>query len=206
MKTLFAAIAAFGAGALAGVLLEHYVGTAAIIDWSGLRHADARPPVAQHGRSRRSPARRHCAANRSWWRSFSANRTPRTAVKRAARHIRRCTSSTAAGCTKRATRCLARKATAGACGSGLARRPSQAATSGRSCSCLSRSARPRSRAGRPSGSLHDALLKRIAQAQASGLRFTHLLWHQGEADAQRGTAERSLSRKLSGDARGDSQA
>jgi hypothetical protein len=35
----------------------------------------------------------------------------------------------------------------------------------------------------PGGSLHDGLLRVIADAQKSGLVFTHLLWDQGEADA-----------------------
>ncbi len=39
----------------------------------------------------------------------------------------------------------------------------------------------------PGGSLHRRLLAIIAEAQAKGLAFTHLLWHQGEADALAGT-------------------
>jgi hypothetical protein len=35
----------------------------------------------------------------------------------------------------------------------------------------------------PGGSLHDGLLSAIAGARDSGLTFTHLLWQQGEADA-----------------------
>ncbi len=35
----------------------------------------------------------------------------------------------------------------------------------------------------PSGSLNAGLLATIADARANGLRFTHLLWEQGEADA-----------------------
>lgn len=39
----------------------------------------------------------------------------------------------------------------------------------------------------PEGNLHGWLLSVIAQAHASGLKFTHLLWQQGEADAMAGT-------------------
>jgi hypothetical protein len=41
----------------------------------------------------------------------------------------------------------------------------------------------------PGGNLHQGLLQRIIDAQRTGLRFTHLLWHQGEADARLGTSE-----------------
>ncbi|MGH8666655.1 MAG: sialate O-acetylesterase, partial [Burkholderiales bacterium] len=39
----------------------------------------------------------------------------------------------------------------------------------------------------PGGSLHEPLLSLLAQARASGMEFTHLLWHQGEADATANT-------------------
>ena len=39
----------------------------------------------------------------------------------------------------------------------------------------------------PGGSLHRMLLTVVDDAQSAGLRFTHLLWHQGEADAMLGT-------------------
>jgi carbohydrate esterase-like sialic acid-specific acetylesterase len=35
----------------------------------------------------------------------------------------------------------------------------------------------------PGGNQHDRLLKTIKQVQAAGLEFTHLFWHQGEADS-----------------------
>ena len=35
----------------------------------------------------------------------------------------------------------------------------------------------------PGGSLHDGLLSAMARARDGGLTFTHLLWQQGEADA-----------------------
>ncbi|MCS7088792.1 MAG: sialate O-acetylesterase [Thermoflexales bacterium] len=35
----------------------------------------------------------------------------------------------------------------------------------------------------PGGLLHEDLLRNIRTAQRAGLRFTHLLWHQGESDA-----------------------
>ena len=35
----------------------------------------------------------------------------------------------------------------------------------------------------PGGALHDRLLDVISQVHASGLEFTHLFWHQGEADS-----------------------
>lgn len=44
---------------------------------------------------------------------------------------------------------------------------------------------------KPGGVLHEPLLRRIDDATAHGLRFTHLLWHQGEADARAGTDEAS---------------
>jgi hypothetical protein len=48
----------------------------------------------------------------------------------------------------------------------------------------------------PGGSLHHALLDRIDQALGAGLRFTHLLWHQGEADAESGTSETDYREKF----------
>ncbi len=35
----------------------------------------------------------------------------------------------------------------------------------------------------PGGNLHEPLLSLMTQARASGMAFTHLLWHHGEADA-----------------------
>jgi hypothetical protein len=40
----------------------------------------------------------------------------------------------------------------------------------------------------PGGNLHEPLLSLLAQVRAAGMEFTHLLWHQGEADAQAHTA------------------
>ena len=40
----------------------------------------------------------------------------------------------------------------------------------------------------PGGSLNGWLMSVIGDAHASGLKFTHLLWHQGEADAMTGTS------------------
>ena len=40
----------------------------------------------------------------------------------------------------------------------------------------------------PGGDLHPLLLKNIDDATRSGLKFTHLLWHQGESDAVLGTS------------------
>jgi Carbohydrate esterase, sialic acid-specific acetylesterase len=40
----------------------------------------------------------------------------------------------------------------------------------------------------PGGDLHPLLLKTIDDATKSGLKFTHLLWHQGESDAVLGTS------------------
>ncbi|MFN3705890.1 MAG: sialate O-acetylesterase [Thermoflexales bacterium] len=41
----------------------------------------------------------------------------------------------------------------------------------------------------PGGRLHEDLLRNVRAAQRVGLRFTHLLWHQGESDAVLGTSE-----------------
>ncbi len=40
----------------------------------------------------------------------------------------------------------------------------------------------------PGGRLHEDLLRNVREAQRAGLRFTHLLWHQGESDAVLGTS------------------
>jgi hypothetical protein len=41
----------------------------------------------------------------------------------------------------------------------------------------------------PGGNLHQRLLDAIRDCQQSGLKITHLLWHQGEADSLAGTAD-----------------
>ena len=41
----------------------------------------------------------------------------------------------------------------------------------------------------PGGGLHSRLLDAIRDCQDSGLKITHLLWHQGEADAETSPAE-----------------
>ncbi len=42
---------------------------------------------------------------------------------------------------------------------------------------------------RPGGDIYPMLLRRLRDAKASGLTITHLLWHQGEADAKRHTSK-----------------
>jgi len=39
----------------------------------------------------------------------------------------------------------------------------------------------------PGGDIHPVLMKRLEEARRSGLTVTHLLWHQGETDAERHT-------------------
>lgn len=48
----------------------------------------------------------------------------------------------------------------------------------------------------PGGLLHEDLLRNIRTAQRAGLRFTHLLWHQGESDAVLGTDAESYRRSF----------
>jgi hypothetical protein len=43
---------------------------------------------------------------------------------------------------------------------------------------------------RPEGDIHPLLLHRLRDAKAGGLTITHLLWHQGEADAKRHTSKK----------------
>lgn len=41
----------------------------------------------------------------------------------------------------------------------------------------------------PGGDIHPKLVQRIREAKSMGLTFTHLLWHQGESDAENKTAK-----------------
>ncbi len=42
----------------------------------------------------------------------------------------------------------------------------------------------------PGGDIHPVLMKRLEDARTNGLTITHLLWHQGETDAERHTAKK----------------
>lgn len=45
----------------------------------------------------------------------------------------------------------------------------------------------------PAGDLHPGLLEALRELRASGMEPTHLLWHQGERDAQLGTGRQSYA-------------
>lgn len=186
MKALVAAVAAFGAGALAGVLLEHYVGTTRIIDWSGLTRATIVHQWRGTGDRIEVP--------------LEALRGKPIMVALVFGQSNAANSGETLGAAHPAVYELyrgrlyeARDPLLGAEGHGGSvwiRLGAQAVASGEFGSVvLVPFAFSSTEIARwaPDGSLHDALLKRIAEAQSSGLRFTHLLWHQGEADAQRGT-------------------
>jgi hypothetical protein len=181
------AIAAFGAGVLAGVLLEHYVGTAAIIDWSGLRHALLRHEVRSVGNRAEVPLDGLRAKPLMVALVFGQSNAGNSGETLGKEHP---------GVYElhRGRLYQARDPLLGAEGDGGSvwiRLAATAVDSGEfGAVVLVPFAFGTSEIARwaPGGSLHDALLARIAQAQASGLRFTHLLWHQGEADAQRDTA------------------
>jgi hypothetical protein len=188
MRARLLAAAAFVVGVAAGILLEHYVGTAQLIDWSGLRHALAIRQVRSTGDRIEVP--------------FEGLRGKRIMVALVFGQSNAANSGETPGTGNPAVYEFyngrlyqARDPLLGADGNGGStwlRLGSKAVESGEfedvvlvpfafGTTGIARWA--------PGGSLHDALLARIAQAQGIGLRFTHLLWHHGEADAQSGTGE-----------------
>ncbi len=48
----------------------------------------------------------------------------------------------------------------------------------------------------PGGDLHPRLLSVVDEARGAQLQFTHVLWHQGEADAMRGTTARAYEERF----------
>lgn len=50
----------------------------------------------------------------------------------------------------------------------------------------------------PEGRLHEDLLRNVRAARQARLRFTHLLWHQGESDAVLGTSAEDYQRRFLG--------
>jgi hypothetical protein len=188
MKALAAALVLLSAGTFAGVLLEHYVGTSAVMDWTGLRHAILVRQWRSAGNRLEVPV--------------DGVRESRPMVALVFGQSNAANSGETPGAANSAVYELyhgrlfeARDPLLGAEGSGgsvWTRLGAKAVASGQFRAVvlvpIAFSATEIARWA-PGGSLHDALLDRIAQAHAGGLRFTHLLWHQGEADAQRGTPE-----------------
>jgi len=191
---LFAAVA-FALGALGGILFEHYVGTGFVVDWSGLRHfMTVRSPRAATGRVE-AP--------------LAAVRGKRTMVALVFGQSNAANAGETAGGAHQGVFELyggrlyrARDPLLGAEGDGGSvwlRLGEKAVTSGEfeavvlvsfavGATGIARWA--------PGGSLHQVLLERIDQALGTGLRFTHLLWHQGEADAESGTSETDYREKF----------
>lgn len=188
MKTCLAAMVAFVAGALTGVLLEHYVGTGALIDWSGLRHATLIRDLRPTGDRVEVP--------------LAALREKRTMVALVFGQSNAANGGETPGAEHPAVYEFyngrlyqARDPLLGADGNGgsvwlqLGAKAVESGDFGAVVLVSFAVSATEIARWAPGGSLHDALLNRIAQARASGLRFTHLLWHQGEADAYRGTGE-----------------
>ena len=187
MRKLLAAVAVFATGALAGVLIEHYVGTNAIIDWTGVRHLILVHQLRATGDRIEAPLEALPAGPMMVALVFGQSNAGNSGETRAG-------ESASVYELYRGRLYPARDPLLGAEGTGgsvWTRLGAQAVASGDYRSVvLVPIAFGTTEIARwaPGGSLHDALLDRIRQAQQKGLRFTHLLWHQGEADAQRGTA------------------
>ena len=188
MRKLLAALAVFATGALAGILLEHYVGTAAVIDWTGVRHLILVHQLRATGDRIEAPLEALPAGPMMVALVFGQSNAGNSGETRAA-------ESATVYELYRGRLYPARDPLLGAEGTGgsvWTRFGAKAVASGEYRSVvLVPIAFGTTEIARwaPGGSLHDALLERIRQAQRKGLRFTHLLWHQGEADAQRGTTE-----------------
>ena len=187
MRIRVTAAAVFVAGAIAGVLFEHYIGSAKLLEWSGVRPALLHQARATHGRTEVS---------------FEALRAKRTLVVLAFGQSNAANGGETPGPEHtavyefyRGRLYRARDPLLGADGEGGSiwlRLAAKAVESGSydtvvlvpfavSASEIARWA--------PQGNLHAALIATIVQAQRSGLHFTHLLWQQGEADAQQHTGE-----------------
>jgi hypothetical protein len=188
MKKALLVAAFFAAGALAGIALERYVGTAAIVDWSGLRHAaivrEVRSTAGRAEVAREVLAGKRTMVVLAFGQSNAANGGETPGGGHPATYE-----------FYRGRLYMARDPLLGADGHGgsvwlrLAARALEAAEF--DAVVLVSIAIDTTEIARwaPGGSLHDALIARIGSAQAAGLRFTHLLWHQGEADARLRTDE-----------------
>jgi hypothetical protein len=188
MKKALLVAAVFVVGALAGILLEHYVGTAAIIDWSGLRHAafvrELRSTAGRTEIPRETLPGKRTMVVLAFGQSNAANGGETPGIGHPATYE-----------FYNSRLYAARDPLLGTDGDGgsvwlrLAAKAVESAefdavvlvTMAFSTTEIARWA--------PGGTLHDALIARIEKAQAAGLRFTHLLWHQGEADARLKTDE-----------------
>jgi hypothetical protein len=187
-------LAGAAVGTIAGILIEHYVGTAAIIDWSGLRHTmlihQSRPTHERSEvpldtlRAKDTTGNTRTMVALAFGQSNAANagETPGPEITGVYEYYRR-----------RLYR--ARDPLLGADGTGgslwLPLAGKALGSGSFDAVVLVPFAISTTEIARwaPGGNLHDALIATIQQAQRSGLRFTHLLWQQGEADAQRGTTE-----------------
>lgn len=188
MKRALLVAAVFVIGALAGILLEHYVGTAAVIDWSGLRHAafvrELRSTAGRTEVPRETVAGKRTMVVLAFGQSNAANGGETPGVEHPATYE-----------FYNGRLYAARDPLLGADGNGGSiwlRLAAKAVESGEfDAVVLVTIALSTTEIARwaPGGSLHEALLARIEKAQASGLNFSHLLWHQGEADARLGTGE-----------------
>lgn len=175
------------AGAAGGVLFEHYLGTNAVIGWAGLRHhlmALRAGPVADRANVPLAAATgRRTMVALVFGQSNAGNSGESPGRERAGVYE-----------FYRGRIFNARDPLLGAegrDGSVWLRLGARALASGEFDSVIlvpfavgvSEMAR-----WAPGGSLHGGLLSVIADAQQSGLVFTHLLWQHGEADAIAGTS------------------
>jgi hypothetical protein len=184
-------IAGLVAGTITGILIEHYIGTATIIDWSGLRQAtlihQSRPT---HDRTEapldtlraKDAVRTMVALVIGQSNAANSGETRGAELAGVYEHYRgrlyraRDPLLGADGTEGSIWLPLAGKALGSGSYDNVVLVPFAISTTE-----IARWA--------PGGNLHNALITTIRDAQRSGLRFTHLLWQQGEADAQRGTTE-----------------
>ena len=186
-RRVVAGVALFTAGLLAGIVFEHYHGSGAVVDWAGLRYAvllqRVRPPGDRSEVAIDSLRGKRLMVALAFGQSNAADEgeTPGAAHPAVYEFYR-------------GKLYAARDPLLGAEGKGGSvwlRFAAKAVDSGAyDAVVLVPFAFGASEIARwaPGGSLHDALLDTINRARASGLRITHLLWHQGEADAERATA------------------
>ena len=188
MKKILLVAAVFAAGALAGVILERYVGTNAIIDWSGLRQSafvhELRSTADRTEVPREILAGKRTMVVLAFGQSNAANGGETPGVGHPATYE-----------FYNGRLYVARDPLLGGDDNGGSVWLRLAAKAVESQDfdavvlvAIALSATEIARWA-PGGSLHDALIARIRNAQAAGLRFTHLLWHQGESDARMGTDE-----------------
>ena len=180
---------------VAGVLFERWIGTDAAIDWAGLRHklflhetrsttdrVAARPPATAPGRTMVALVFGQSNAGNS---GETRGTSPRNVFEfyRGRLYEARDPLLGATGDGGSIWTRLAAKAIASGAYDAVVLVPFAIGTAE-----IARFA--------PGGSLSGGLLGVIAEAQKSGLAFTHLLWDQGEADAYAKTSPEAYRQRF----------